>query len=146
MLPQGDQEQRGTGLADVATLMARLMMASLFLMAGLESFLDIPAFSTRLQAEGLAPYLVGLVMYFLTGTGLALALGWQTRWVGLAMAVFSIASALMAYADLASHADLVNLLKNIALSGGYLHFAVQGAGRLSVDGWAGPGNRPAPAK
>lgn len=115
------------------TLLARLLMATLFVMAGMEAALDFMAFGTRLEADGVPFIATGLVFWFLILSGLGLALGLQTRLLGLAMAGFSLTSGLIAYGDLAEPTDMVMLLKNIALTGGYLFVALHGAGAWSLD-------------
>lgn len=116
-------------------LVARLLLATLFLMAGLDAGLDLPAFGARLAADGLPAELSGFVFYFLLGSAFALALGVQTRLIALAMAGFCLASGAIAYGDLAQPTDMVMGLKNISLAGGYLMVTLHGPGAWSLDGW-----------
>ncbi|MFC2967686.1 DoxX family protein [Acidimangrovimonas pyrenivorans] len=124
-------------LDPVLTLIGRLLMATLFVMAGLDAAMDFSAFSARLTADGLPVHLTGVVFWFLILSGLALAVGLQTRLVALVMAGFSLLSGLIAYADLSQPTDMVMLLKNIALTGGYLFVALHGPGRYSLDALRG---------
>jgi len=114
-------------------LLARLLMAVLFIMAGMDAAMDFSAFGSRLAADGVPFVASGLVFWFLILSGLGLALGIQTRLLGLVMAGFSMISGLMAYADFAEPTDMVMLLKNIALTGGFLFVALHGAGAWSLD-------------
>lgn len=122
-------------LTALAALLARLLLATLFLLAGAEAGADLPAFGARLAADGLPAELSGFVFYFLIGAGLAMVAGLQMRLVALAMAGFCLASGAIAYGDLAQPTDMVMLLKNIALSGGYGFAALYGPGAWSLDGW-----------
>lgn len=117
------------------SLIARLLAATLFLMAGMDAGMDLQAFAERLARDGLPVHLSGFVFYFLLISGLGLALGIQTRLLALAMAGFSLLSGFMAYADLDAPTDMVMLLKNISLAGGYLFVALHGPGAFSVDAW-----------
>jgi putative oxidoreductase len=116
------------------SLVARLLLSVLFVMAGMDAGLDMQKFGARLAADGLPFLIVGPVFWFLILTGLGLALGIKARWLGLAMAAFSLASGLLDYTDFQQPTDMVMLLKNIALTGGYLYVALHGAGAWSVDG------------
>ncbi|MBC7144131.1 MAG: DoxX family protein [Thioclava marina] len=115
------------------SLLARILMATLFVMAGMDVAMDFAKFSARLEADGLSGYLTGPVFWFLIGTGLLLLVGAWTRLVALAMAGFTLASGIIDYGDFAHATDMVMLLKNIALTGGYLYVALHGPGRWSVD-------------
>lgn len=115
------------------SLLARVLAAVLFVMAGMSIGMDMPAFSARLAADGLPVWLTGFVFWFVLLSGLGLALGLQTRLLGLAMAVFTIASGILDYGPMRQPTDLMFLLKNISLTGGYLYFFLHGGGPWSVD-------------
>jgi putative oxidoreductase len=45
-----------------------------------------------------------------------------------------VASALVAHTDFADQMQMINFLKNLAMAGGFLALAVEGAGSISLDG------------
>lgn len=116
-------------------LLARVLMAVLFLMAGLSNVGDVRGFTATLAADGVPVVIGGLVFWFLILSGLFLILGVLTSPTALAMAGFSMLSGVLAYSDLAQSTDMVMLLKNIALTGGYLMIALHGPGKWSLDAW-----------
>ena len=70
--------------------------------------------------------------------GLAMLLGYRTRWAALALAVFTLAATFVFHAFWSVPADaaMVQQLmfwKNIAVTGGLLGFAAHGAGGWSLD-------------
>ena len=70
--------------------------------------------------------------------GLALLLGWCTRWAALALAFFTLVASFFfhAYWSVPADAAMMQQLlfwKNIAVTGGLLGFAAHGAGGWSVD-------------
>ena len=65
--------------------------------------------------------------------GLAIVVGWQTRWVALALAGFSILSAIIFHNNFSDQNEMANFMKNIAISGGFLFLFANGAGRWSLD-------------
>jgi putative oxidoreductase len=71
--------------------------------------------------------------------GLALVAGFQTRYASLLLALFTLVAALVGHrfwdvTDAAQRSNqLIHLLKNIAMIGGFLALYVAGAGAFSVD-------------
>jgi putative oxidoreductase len=65
--------------------------------------------------------------------GLALIAGVFTRAVALALGAFCVLSGVLYHFDPADQMQMTQLLKNLALAGGYLALAITGPGALSVD-------------
>lgn len=118
----------------VLILAARVLMAAIFLTAGL-SKLGAGYAGTQgyMQAMGVPGGLLPLVIALEIGGGLALVLGLQARLAALALAVFSVASGLLFHGG-ADPTQQILFMKNLAMAGGLLAFVVFGAGRLSLDG------------
>lgn len=116
------------------TLMARVLMAWIFIGAGL-SKLGAGYAGTQgyMASVGLPGELLPLVILLEIGGGIALVLGFQARLTALALALFSIVSAFMFHAA-ADQMQQIMFMKNLAMAGGLLAFTVFGAGRLSLDG------------
>ncbi|AHM04964.1 hypothetical protein roselon_02654 [Roseibacterium elongatum DSM 19469] len=114
-------------------LVARVLMASLFLMAGISQIGDVRGFTERLAADGVPIVVGGLVFWVLILGGLLLAMGWATRAVALALGGFCLVSALLAYSDFEQATDMTMLLKNIALAGGFGFVFLHGPGAWSID-------------
>jgi putative oxidoreductase len=64
--------------------------------------------------------------------GLALLLGIQARAVGLILAAWCIATALVGHRDFNNPDMVVHFMKNVIMAGGFLYVAVYGAGSYSV--------------
>jgi putative oxidoreductase len=72
------------------------------------------------------------------GGGIALIVGWQARWVALALAVFTLVASLIFhnYWAMTGAAVMTNTLffyKNVAVIGGMLMVFAFGPGRFSID-------------
>jgi putative oxidoreductase len=136
---------------DTRTLpaLARLLIASLFLISGLQKLAAPEMIQGYIAAVGLPlpflAYLVALVVEI--GGGLLLLAGLRTRPVAAALALFTIATALLFHRGVADPNQLVHFLKNLAIAGGLLQVAAFGAGGFSLDGLfaraTGTGDRPA---
>lgn len=73
------------------------------------------------------------------GAGLMILLGFKTRWAALALALFTLASAVFfhnywAVPEAQQMMQTLMFNKNIAITGGLLILAAFGAGAFSLDG------------
>jgi putative oxidoreductase len=122
------------------SLIGRLLLALLFLPAGISKIGGFAGTAGYIASKGLPLPEVGVVIAIVVEIGAALALivGWQTRWAALALAVFTLAATFIFHNFWAMPADQVMMqqlmfYKNIAVIGGLLTLAAWGAGALSVD-------------
>src|SRR3546814_9975910 len=74
--------------------------------------------SDLMEAMGVPGALLPAVIALELGGGLAILAGAYTRWVALAIAAFSIASAALFHADFGDPAQAVSFWKNVAMAGG----------------------------
>ena len=64
---------------------------------------------------------------------LMLIVGYQTKISALALAIFTLATALIFHTDFTNQMQLISFLKNFAIAGGFLIIFVNGAGKYSID-------------
>lgn len=127
--------RRNSTAQDIAILVARLMLAALFILAGLAKIGGAEGTIGYIASKGLpAPE----ALYYATlaleiGGGLLLALGFKARYVAAALGIFSIAAAAIFHSDFAQQSEVTAFLKNLAIAGGMLMVASAGPGRLSLD-------------
>lgn len=114
-------------------LISRLLMAAIFIVLGLGKLGNIEGFAGYMASGGIPSFLAIPVIAFEILGGIALAVGYKTRWVALALGLFCIATGLL-YHFPADPAQKNNFFKNLAMAGGYLALYVTGAGKLSIDG------------
>lgn len=114
---------------------ARLLMALIFIISGWSKLVGYSGTQGYFTSLGLPlPALVTpLVILIELGGGLALLLGFKARWAAAILALFSIASALIAHTNFADSNQMNNFMKNLAMAGGYLLFVKYGAGAPSID-------------
>jgi putative oxidoreductase len=65
--------------------------------------------------------------------GLAILVGWKTKWAALVLAVWCIATAMVAHYHPGDRGQMIHFMKNVAMAGGFLQLFVLGAGRFSLD-------------
>jgi putative oxidoreductase len=127
-------------LSDAGALAGRLLIAALFLPAGIAKATGFAGTVGYISSVGMpAPAAAAVVAVLLEIVGgLALILGYRTRLFALAFAAFTLVASFFFHAYWAAPADqqfMQQLLffKNIAVVGGLLFVALQGAGRWSLD-------------
>ena len=127
------------GSANVATLVGRVLLSLLFITGGWGKLLGAAATQAMFAELNLpmveAAWLVAVLVEL--GGGLLILFGLFTRPVGLVMAVWCVATALIAHTNLADGDQEVQFFKNMGLTGGFLYVAAFGAGAWSLDGWLG---------
>jgi putative oxidoreductase len=114
---------------------ARILMAQIYIISGWSKLTGFSGTQGYFASMGLPmPAVVTpLVILIELGGGLALLAGFKTRWVAIILALFSVATALVAHTNFADPNQMNNFMKNLAMAGGYLLFAKYGAGAPSVD-------------
>jgi putative oxidoreductase len=86
-----------------------------------------------MQSHGLPGALLPLVIALEIGASALVIAGLWTRVAALALAAFSIAAALLFHANFGDAMQQINFMKNLAIAGGFLILAANGAGAWSVD-------------
>jgi putative oxidoreductase len=113
----------------------RLMIGLPFAMSGLSKLGAYGATTGMISAAGLPfpPLAFAVAVAVELGGGVLLVAGYRARFVAIAMAVFSLATAVSFHNDFADQNQMIHFLKNVMMAGGLLQIAAFGAGALSVD-------------
>lgn len=119
----------------VLPLIARVSIAAIFLLSGL-SKLTAPAGTIGYIASAGLPlpevgYAIALLVEIVGG--LLLVVGYRTRIVAAALALFTVAAAIFFHNTLGDQNQFIHFFKNLAIAGGLLQVVAFGAGRLSFD-------------
>ena len=120
-------------LNPVLSLAGRIMIALIFILAGLNKISAIEGTQAYMEAMGLPGVLIYPTILFEVAAGLAIIAGFQTRSVALALAGFSLLSAIIFHNQLGDQTQFILFMKNVAMAGGFLFLARHGAGELSID-------------
>lgn len=118
-------------------LAARILLALLFIMAGLGKLADVQGFAGYMASGGVPAFLAWPVIALEILGGLAVLFGLLTRPAALALAAFSLASGLLFHFDPADQMQMTMLLKNLGLAGGFLLLWSTGPGAWSLDALLG---------
>ena len=115
------------------SLGGRILIALIFVLSGLNKIGAIEGTQGYMEAMGVPGALVYPTILFEVGAGLAIVIGYQTRVVALALAGFCLVTAFIFHNDLADQTQFVMFMKNVAMAGGFLFLARDGAGEPSLD-------------
>jgi len=116
-------------------LLGRILLSIIFILSGFGKLTNIAGTagyfaSYNLPLPTATAVIVGLIE--LLG-GIAVLIGFQTRIAAYILAIFSIATALVAHMGWADVMQLINFQKNLAMAGGFLVLAAYGPGAYAVD-------------
>jgi putative oxidoreductase len=119
-------------MRNVALLLGRVLMAAIFIWSAYNKLMHYEYVQGYMVSVGLPAWSMPFIIFWELGGGLALLLGVFTRPVALALAAFCVISALLAHLHPEDQGQMINFMKNIAMTGGFLYVWVTGAGELSL--------------
>lgn len=132
----------------ILMLLGRILLAAVFIPAGLQKLAGIGATVGMLEGAGFpaATLLAYLAAIFEVVAGLAVLVGFQTKIVSLLLAAFCLVTAFVFHGGqinmpnfppeangMLSMFNGIMMFKNIGLAGAFLLLAGSGAGALSID-------------
>ncbi|MDZ7805208.1 DoxX family protein [Thiohalophilus sp.] len=115
------------------TLAGRVLLAHIFLLAGISKITGYAGTQGWMESMGVPGMLLPVVILLEIGGALALIVGWKTRWAAWALAAFSVLSAVIFHSNLADQMQSILFMKNLAMAGGLLVLAAHGPGSLSLE-------------
>lgn len=120
-------------MSKYSSVLARVLLAHIFIMAGISKITGYAGTQGYMDAMGVPGMLLPLVIILELGGGLAILIGWQTRWTAYALGGFTVVAAVIFHSNFADQTHMIMFMKNLALTGGLLLLAEHGAGAFSVD-------------
>jgi putative oxidoreductase len=120
-------------MKDIALLLGRLLMAAIFIWSGYNKLVHYDYVQGFMVSLGLPSWSMPFIILWELGGGLALLLGLFTRPLALVLAAFCVISALVAHLHPEDQGQMINFMKNMAMTGGFLFVWVSGAGAFSLD-------------
>jgi putative oxidoreductase len=120
-------------MTGVIQLLGRVMLALIFILAGLGKVQDPASTAGYMQAMGVPALLLWPTIALELLGGIAIAIGYRTQYVALALAAFSLIAAFIFHRNFGDQMQMIMFLKNIAIAGGLLLLAVGGKTAFSLD-------------
>lgn len=120
-------------MAGVIQLIARIMLALIFILAGVGKIMDPAGTSGYMEAMGVPSVLLWPTVALEIIGGIALVVGYKTAFAALSLAIFSIAAAVLFHSNFGDKMQMILFMKNIAMAGGLLLLAAGGTTGFSLD-------------
>lgn len=120
-------------MGGVVQLMGRVMLALIFILAGVGKIMDPAGTTGYMQAMGVSTMFFWPAVALEILGGLAIAVGYKTHFAALLLAIFSITAAVLFHADFGDKMQMILFLKNIAMAGGLLLLAASPTTAYSLD-------------
>jgi putative oxidoreductase len=113
----------------------RLLIGLPFAMSGFSKLAAYGPTVAKISAVGLpvAPLAFAVAVAVELGGGLLLIAGFRARLIAIALALFSLVTAVWFHGNFADQNQMIHFLTNIMLAGGLLQIAAFGAGAISID-------------
>jgi putative oxidoreductase len=119
--------------SDIAELAGRILLAVIFLLSGLGKITSYRATAAFMASMGVPGALIPVVIATEVLGGLGIVLGWKTRIVAFLLAGFTLLTAVLFHSSFGDQEQMINFLKNLSMTGGFLLLVVHGPGSLSID-------------
>jgi putative oxidoreductase len=135
--PIGPQSSRpaftARGLQDLAAPLGRILLALMFVLAGLDKISGYSGMQGYMESMGVPGAVLPLVIILEVLGGLALMLGWHTRLSAFLLAGFTILATLLFHSNIGDQTQMLFFMKNLSIAGGLLLVVSLGAGPYSID-------------
>jgi putative oxidoreductase len=116
-----------------ADLAGRILIALIFITAGWSKIGGFEGTQQYMASMGVPGALLPLVIITELGGGLLILAGLFSRYTALALAGFTILSAILFHGNVDDPSQQIQFMKNLAIAGGFLFLVAHGAGKLSLD-------------
>jgi putative oxidoreductase len=127
--------------SDIILLIGRILLGWIFVRSGYGKLFDMGAYANMLHGRGIPIFLAYISILVEFFGGIALILGFATRYVTLVMIAFMVVATFTShrywqFTDVSvRRIQELNFYKNLAIMGGFCFLFVCNSKRFSVDAW-----------
>lgn len=114
------QLKRGNTMHKQIIVIGRIMLALIFVLAGVSKIADPAGTMGYMAAMGVPTTLYYPTIALEVFGGLAIMAGYKVRYAAIALAVFSVVAAVIFHNNFADKMQMILFMKNIAMAGGLL--------------------------
>ncbi len=119
----------------IIILAARVLLAFIFILSGLQKFFGIEGTAGYIASVGL-PFAtllaIGAAVVETVG-GIAILVGFRTREAAWVLAAFTLVAGFLFHFQPSDQMQMIGFMKNLAIAGGFLAIGQIGAGTFSLD-------------
>ncbi len=122
-----------TALQNISTLLGRILLSAIFILAGIHKIGGYQGTQGYMQAMGVPGALLPLVILLEIGAGAALLIGWKARIMAFLLGGFTLLAAFIFHHNFSDQVQMIMFMKNMAITGGLLFVFAYGPGAWSLD-------------
>jgi putative oxidoreductase len=124
-------------ISSYLSFVGRVLLGLPFAMSGLSKLVAYGSTTAAIAAARLPfpPLAFVVAVAVELGGGLLLVLGYRVRPVALALAVFSLVTAVSFHSQFADQNQIIHFLKDVMIAGGLLQIVAFGPGAISIEQW-----------
>jgi len=120
-------------LKDPSILAARILLALIFVISGYGKIGGYNGTMGYMESNGVASMLLPLVIGAELIGGVLIVVGFFSRWAALALAGFSLLTAVFFHLDFGNQAQAIQFWKNLSVAGGMLMIFANGPGKYALN-------------
>ncbi len=114
-------------------LLARIFISSVFLVSGYNKIINYESTISFMEGFGIPGLLLWPTIVLEIILPILVIIGYKTQIATILLAIFCIATAIIFHFDFSNQMQIVALLKNFGLAGGFLLIALNGPKQFSMD-------------
>tara|TARA_Y100000996_G_C22336467_1_gene566716 strand:+ start:326 stop:712 length:387 start_codon:yes stop_codon:yes gene_type:complete len=114
-------------------LLARIFISSVFLVSGYNKIMNYESTINFMEGFGIPGLLLWPTIVLEILLPILVIIGYKTQIATILLAIFCIATAVIFHFDFSNQMQIVALLKNFGLAGGFLLIALNGPKQFSMD-------------
>ncbi len=111
----------------------RLFISSVFLLSGYNKIINFDATVNWMEGFGIPGLLLWPTIILEILLPIFIIIGYQIKISAIALAVFSIATAVIFHSDFTNQMQIVAFLKNLGLAGGFMFIVIHGTKDWSLE-------------
>ena len=120
-------------MANLMDLIGRIFISAVFLLSAYNKIFNYDGTVTWMEGYGVPGFLLWPTIILEIILPVLVIIGYKTKISAILLAIFSITTALIFHLDFSNQMQIIALLKNFGLAGGFIFIAVNGPRDWALD-------------
>ena len=120
-------------MGNLMDLIGRIFISSVFLLSGYNKIFNYDGTATWMEGYGVPGFLLWPTIILEIILPILIIIGYKTQISAALLAIFCIATAIIFHLDLTNQMQIIALLKNFGLAGGFIFIAINGPKNWALD-------------
>ena len=120
-------------MSNFLDLIGRIFISSVFLLSGFNKSVNYDGTVTWMEGFGISGLLLWPTIILEIILPIMIIIGFKAQISAMLLAIFCIATGLIFHLDFGNQMQVISLLKNFGLAGGFIFIAINGTGNWAID-------------